>query len=111
MAGKMNERLASGVSRRSFMAASAALSAGLVGLESRASGSAPPVRVAGLELLPVRATERTVWLLVRLRTNVGLTGLGEASDAFGYANTTRQDNVNRATRQRTPASASLPTHF
>jgi galactonate dehydratase len=39
----------------------------------------------------VRATERTVWLIVRLRTNAGLTGLGEASDAFGYANTTRQD--------------------
>lgn len=82
---------ATGLSHRGFMATSAALSAGLAGLESRASGSAPPVRVTGLELLPVRATERTVWLLVRLRTNAGLTGLGEASDAFGYANTTRPD--------------------
>jgi hypothetical protein len=43
------------------------------------------------ELLPVRATERTVWLFVRLRTDAGLTGLGEASDAFGFANTTRED--------------------
>lgn len=48
-------------------------------------------RVTGLELLPVRATERTVWLLVRLRTNNGMAGLGEASDAFGFANTTAQD--------------------
>ena len=39
----------------------------------------------------MRATERTVWLFVRLRTDRGLTGLGEASDAFGFANTTKQD--------------------
>jgi galactonate dehydratase len=32
-----------------------------------------------------------VWLIVRLRTDGGLTGLGEASDAFGFANTTKQD--------------------
>ncbi|HTM47953.1 MAG TPA: mandelate racemase/muconate lactonizing enzyme family protein [Bryobacteraceae bacterium] len=49
------------------------------------------VQVTGLELLPVRATERTVWLLVRLSAGGGLTGLGEASDAFGFANTTKQD--------------------
>ena len=29
--------------------------------------------------------------MVRLRTDAGLTGLGEASDAFGFANTTNQD--------------------
>lgn len=49
------------------------------------------MRVSGFDLLPVRATERTVWLIVRVRTNAGLTGLGEASDAFGFANTTKQD--------------------
>ena len=53
--------------------------------------AAPNVRVTGIELLPVRATSRTVWLIVRLRTDSGLTGLGEASDAFGFANTTVQD--------------------
>jgi galactonate dehydratase len=53
--------------------------------------AAPNVRVTGFELLPVRATYRTVWLIVRLTTDRGLTGLGEASDAFGYANTTKQD--------------------
>ena len=51
----------------------------------------PRVRVTGFELLPVRATERTVWLMIRLRTDAGLTGLGEASDAFGFANTSKQD--------------------
>ena len=49
------------------------------------------MRITGFELLPIRATERTVWLIVRLRTDAGLTGLGEASDAFGFANTTKQD--------------------
>jgi galactonate dehydratase len=49
------------------------------------------MRVSGLELIPVRATERTVWLIVRLSTDAGLTGLGEASDAFGFAKTTKQD--------------------
>ena len=49
------------------------------------------MRVTGFDLLPVRATERTVWLLVRLRTDAGLTALGEASDAFGFANTTKED--------------------
>jgi len=51
----------------------------------------PRLRITGFELLPVRATERTVWLFVRLKTDTGLSGLGEASDAFGFANTTRQD--------------------
>jgi galactonate dehydratase len=49
--------------------------------------AAPKLRVTTLELLPMRATPRTVWLFVRLGTDAGLTGLGEASDAFGFANT------------------------
>lgn len=53
--------------------------------------AAPNIRIRGIELVPVRATERTVWLIVRLRTDHGLSGLGEASDAFGFANTTKQD--------------------
>jgi galactonate dehydratase len=51
----------------------------------------PRLRVTRLELIPVRATSRTVWLMVRLSTDRGLSGLGEASDAFGFANTTKQD--------------------
>jgi galactonate dehydratase len=55
---------------------------------TRARAEAPALRLTGLELIPIRATARTVWLVVRLRTDAGLTGLGEASDAFGFANTT-----------------------
>ncbi len=44
-----------------------------------------------MELIPVRASARTVWLFVRLQTDRGISGLGEASDAFGFANTTRED--------------------
>jgi galactonate dehydratase len=53
--------------------------------------AAKRVRVTGFELVNVRATERTVWVMIRLRTDAGLTGLGEASDAFGFSNTTKQD--------------------
>jgi galactonate dehydratase len=68
--------------------------AGLAGAAfwpARAFAAPPRVRITGFELLPIRATERTVWLMVRLRTDAGLSGLGEASDAFGFANTTKQD--------------------
>jgi galactonate dehydratase len=76
-------------SRRAFLAACGASACGV--LAPRWLQAAPRLRVTGLELLPVRATVRTVWLIVRLRTDAGLTGLGEASDAFGFANTTRAD--------------------
>jgi galactonate dehydratase len=54
--------------------------------------AAPSLRVTAFDLISVRATDRTVWLIVRLRTDRGLAGLGEASDAFGFANTTKQDS-------------------
>lgn len=54
-----------------------------------ATAAPPPVRLTKIELLPVRATVRTVWLFVRVHTDSGVTGLGEASDAFGYFDTTR----------------------
>ena len=80
------------VNRRSFLG----LTSGVVGASAfvwpwSTATAQPRLRVTGLELLPVRATERTVWLFVRLRTDAGLSGLGEASDAFGFANTTTQD--------------------
>lgn len=78
-------------SRREFIATGAGLVAGGLLWPPSALEGAPTLRVTGFELLPVRATERTVWLMVRLRTDAGLTGLGEASDAFGFANTTKQD--------------------
>jgi len=60
-------------------------------LPLRAAAAVPRLRLTGVELRPVRATSRTVWLFVRLLTDTGLIGLGEASDAFGFANTTASD--------------------
>lgn len=60
-------------------------------LPFRVAAAIPRVRVTGIELRPVRATSRTVWLFVQLSTDAGLVGLGEASDAFGFANTTADD--------------------
>jgi galactonate dehydratase len=80
--------------RRSFVRGAGAGSLGLLLPLSGATASLkamPRVRVTGFDLLPIRATERTVWLIIRLRTDAGLTGLGEASDAFGFANTSKQD--------------------
>jgi galactonate dehydratase len=51
----------------------------------------PKARLTRVELLPVRATDRTVWLVVRLHSDAGVHGLGEASDAFGFLATTRED--------------------
>jgi galactonate dehydratase len=79
------------VSRRTFVAAGAGFTAAAMFSLARQVEAMPRLRVTGFELLPVRATERTVWLIVRLRTDAGLTGLGEASDAFGFANTSKRD--------------------
>ncbi len=79
------------VNRRDFLGAGAGMAAGAGLWTPREVEAAPRLRVTAFELLPVRATERTGWLIVRLWTDGGLTGLGEASDAFGYANTTKQD--------------------
>lgn len=49
-------------------------------------GRAKP-KIRGCILWPVRATSRTVWLVVQLHTDSGISGLGEASDAFGFAST------------------------
>ena len=72
-----------------LMSASALLTSILLPL--RAAAAVPKLRLTGVELRPVRATSRTVWLFVRLVTDAGLVGLGEASDAFGFANTTSAD--------------------
>jgi galactonate dehydratase len=79
-------------SRREVLAAAAGTVFASVLLPLRAT-AIPQLRVTGIEILPVRATSRTVWLIVRLRTDGGLEGLGEASDAFGFANTTAEDTA------------------
>ena len=77
------------LSRRQVLALSGALWTPLIPLVR--IEAAPRVRITGIDLLPVRATSRTVWLFVLLKTDAGLIGLGEASDAFGFANTTADD--------------------
>jgi galactonate dehydratase len=77
--------------RRMFLKTSAGIAGGVALLPVGSFAAPPRLRVTGIELLPVRATERTVWLFVRLRTDAGLFGLGEASDAFGFANTTAEN--------------------
>ena len=53
--------------------------------------SRPMVKLTSAELWPVRATPRTVWLLIRLWSDAGVDGLGEASDAFGIYATTAEN--------------------
>jgi galactonate dehydratase len=89
------------VSRRHFLTAAGTglLAATLPAPLAAAAGDTPRAeRLARIELLPVRATERTVWLFVRVHTHSGRSGLGEASDAFGYAGTSRAD-ANRMTTE------------
>jgi galactonate dehydratase len=79
------------INRRVFLQTTAVAAAGAALSLPRLLEAAPKLRVTEFELFPVRATSRTVWLFVRLRTDAGLTGVGEASDAFGFANTTAAD--------------------
>jgi galactonate dehydratase len=46
---------------------------------------AAPLKIqpASLEFVGVRATRRTSWFFIRIKTRDGLTGLGECSDALG----------------------------
>ena len=76
------------MNRRSLLSMGAKAAAGAA-LFPHLLEAAPKLRVTRIELLPMRATARTVWLFVRLGTDVGLTGLGEGSDAFGFANTSQ----------------------
>jgi galactonate dehydratase len=90
MRSSTNNKSDHSVKRRTFIKTSTAAAAAVLST-SHLVQAAPKLRVTGFELVPVRATSRTVWLIVRLRTDAGITGLGEASDAFGFANTTAQD--------------------
>ncbi len=88
------------MNRRSLLTIGAKAAAGVV-LCPRLLDAAPKLRVTTLELLPMRATARTVWLFVRLGTDAGLTGLGEASDAFGFANTSQKNAMQMESELRT----------
>lgn len=76
-------------------------------LSALAAFARPQARVTAIDLVPVRATARTVWLLVRIRTDAGVTGWGEASDAFGFTATTKDDQevLARILRELSPLLA------
>ena len=74
--------------RRQLLLAGGTLLMGPLFALRDARAAAPTLRLTRVELIPVRATARTVWLVVRLHADDGRMGLGEASDAFGFANTT-----------------------
>ena len=82
----------SGLTRRDVLVRAGGLALLPLAAARLADAAVPRLLVTGFELVPVRATSRTVWLIVLLRTDAGLVGMGEASDAFGFANTTA-DNV------------------
>jgi galactonate dehydratase len=88
------------IDRRTFLSTGAGVAAGALSWPF-ALEAAPKVRVTKFEILAMRATQRTVWVFVRLSTDAGLTGLGEASDAFGFANTTKEDSARMESQLRT----------
>ncbi len=49
----------------------------------RLSAAEANLKITGMRVFLVNATARTKWIFLRLTTNNGLTGLGEASDGFG----------------------------
>lgn len=78
-------------SRREVLLAGTGLLSPVRRLSASQAQRSRTLRLTSVDLLPVRATERTVWLIVRLETDGGLAGFGEASDAFGFANTTDEN--------------------
>ena len=72
------------LTRRQLVAAAGAAAALPAGaspvLANQPSGAAErSLRVEGMTLTSVRVSERTTWMFVHLRTNLGLSGLGECS--------------------------------
>jgi galactonate dehydratase len=66
------------LNRRQLLSLGVMAPAALFG-QSKTTG----LRLNGLEFFAVRATRRTSWFFIRLKTNKGLTGLGECSDSLG----------------------------
>jgi galactonate dehydratase len=61
----------------------AILGAGALAALRPSSGAESNLKITALEFFAVKASSRTQWLFVRLKTNKGLTGLGETSDGWG----------------------------
>ena len=94
------------LTRRQMVAAAGAAAALPVAaspvLAIQPSGAAErSLRVEEMELSSVRVSERTAWMFVRLRTNLGLSGLGECS-VGGRRELPALDNAFEAARGLSP---------
>ncbi len=62
---------------------------GFAGVSALAQRDATKIRVAGLEIFPIHVNARGNWIIVRLGTNAGISGIGEASHGTSDAATVR----------------------
>ena len=67
------------MSRRSVL-----LGAGMAAPLAAAARSVPKLKITGLEIFVVKVNQRGDWIFVRLKTDKGVTGLGEASQGGGF---------------------------
>jgi len=76
------------MNRRDLLAAGGSLP-----LLAAAAKSAPPLKITGMEILVVKVNQRGDWIFVRLKTDKGVTGLGEASQGGGFARASGERNA------------------
>src|SRR5438128_2181276 len=65
------------VSRRSFLQSVASVPLSAFAAESRA----PKVAITGLEIFRMKVNRRGDWIIARLQTSAGVTGIGDASQS------------------------------
>ncbi len=76
------------MNRRALLAAGGGLP-----LLAAAVKSAPKLKITGMEILVVKVNRRGDWIFVRLKTDKGVTGLGEASQGGGFAQASGERNA------------------
>lgn len=69
------------ITRRGLLESLASLPLAAVAAETRA----PKVTLAGLEIFRVKVNRRGDWVIARVRTSAGVTGIGDASQSFDDA--------------------------
>ena len=64
-----------------------------VPLLAAAAKSVPPLKITGIEIFVVKVNARGDWVFVRLKTDKGVTGLGEASQGGGFTRASGDRNA------------------